>query len=256
MITRIAGRDVYVAVISAKRYKNIRTYPLPATWHIPLHMYDIYQAAGAPEVGIGSDISPPDARNKVLDHCAALGVDALILDDDPVSMRRAENGKAVPIDVDELLERLVSTTIEYGGSLGTTSYGFNAFFHGSAPDVQTWGKGVHGAVTYVPQGPAFHLRQDEFLFCTQDFDFALQHALHGTGLVRCEDLMWKFREGDPNSAAAEKDVQWPIENAYTLNKWKMDPIHPVVIRPKGWMHMNKKFDPAAYRALREVVGLR
>jgi hypothetical protein len=96
------------------------------------------------------------------------------------------------------------------------------------------------------------LRQDENLFCTQDFDFALQHALNGTGLCRCEDLMWKFREGDKDSAAAQKDTRWPVENAYTMKKWAMEPIHPVVIRPKGWMHLNKKFDPVAYRRLAEI----
>lgn len=247
MITEIAGRQVYVAVISAKRTKNVAAYPLPATWHVPSDMMRVYREAAAPAIALGSDQSAAHARNRVLDLCELLGVDALILDDDPISMRRALNGEAVPIDVDELLWTLVYNTVRIGASLGTTSYGFNAFFHGNAPNIQTWGKGVHGAVTYVPQGPAFHLRQDEVLFCTQDFDFALQHALNGTGLCRCENLMWKFREGDKDSAAAQKAERWPVENEYTMFKWEREPVHPVVLRPKGWMHMNKHFDPVAYR---------
>lgn len=218
MIHRLAGRDVYVGIISARRASNVSVCPLPATWHVPAGEIDVYSAAGA-TVADGGELNAALARNTVLDAAAALDVGAIILDDDLLHVKEAVAGKALPLEPLEGLRRLVEITLSEGTSLGTSAYGMNAYFLGDGPDVKRYGN--PGVVAYVPQTIASGLRQDISMRYAEDFDFALQHHVYGLGYVVCNRLMFKFRHNDVGGLSHEASSGDGIQrsNEYMISKW-------------------------------------
>lgn len=236
MIHELAGRRVYVGVISAKREGNVPLCPLLATWHVPDAEIDAYTAAGA-TVADGGDVNAAVARNTVLDEAASLDADAIILDDDLLHVKLAVAGKAVQLEPMEGLEKLVEITLASGCSLGTSAYGMNAYFLGDGPDTRRHGN--PGVVAYVPQGTAFHLRQDVSMRYAEDFDFALQHHVYGLGYVVCNRLMFKFRHNDVGGLSHEAATTDGIRksNEYMIAKWgslvRVNPRTGNLQMPKG-----------------------
>lgn len=218
MLHDLAGRRVYIGVISARRASNVELCPVAATWHVPAGEIDVYRVAGA-TVADGGELNAALARNTVLDAATELGADAIILDDDLLHVKYAQGGKAIPLEPLAGLARLVEITLASGASLGTSAYGMNAYFLGDGPDTRSYGN--PGVVAYVPRGRASGLRQDVSMRYAEDFDFALQHHVFGHGFVVCNRLMFKFRHNDVGGLSHEASTSDGIQrsNEYMVRKW-------------------------------------
>lgn len=240
MIHEIAGRQVYIGIPSAYRPQNAATHPIvEATWHVPLDKFDEYWAHGAVHLARGSDVRAGHAANTILDAGQALDADVLIIEDDPVNVKLAQDGKAVHIDPMDALDMLVRLTLENKASVGITAKEFNAYWKKGGPDVARHGH-VAGWVVYVPYGPARHLRHDESLLLGgQDFDFVVQHIAYGLGFIRAENIMWKFKMGDKGSFSERVEEQRREMDNQLMAKWADTGI--VRTNPRtGWIHIPRQ----------------
>lgn len=188
----------YLAIVSGGRPENVA--PMtdlvgPATWYVSRADADAYHSAAyhyGAEVRI-VDRPFPAARNEALRDAWALvgSYPCAMLDDDLVWARRCYPGsdakpvEIVPVDaLWGIVARVGDSPFHMGGASPTV----NAYFSRHATTTRGF---VRSGVLVVEESEP---RIDERFRLKSDYDFTVQHVVAYGGVVRCDDLLFNFKQ--------------------------------------------------------------
>lgn len=176
-----------------------------ATWYVstdkePATAYQAAANSVARRTGRNPEIVPcpepyPDNRARAMENAWQLGLPCVELDDDLVWVKKITQFDPVhghgplkliePIfAIDEIVERVELSDFKMGGAAPTT----NAYFSRNRTTTNGF---VRSGVRVTQESDP---RIDTSLRLKHDYDFTVQHYLRYGGVVRCDDLLFEFKQ--------------------------------------------------------------
>lgn len=213
----VAGRDVYLAIISARRPDNVpkmeqQILPGLGTWFVPHEDEESYELRGAQTYVAEGLVG---ARNAALDEADAAGLPCVQVSDDLKGIKRLVDEETVEIffmsAVNELLKSLDMTDLKMAGCSPTD----NAFF---AKDSESTNLFIVGDLFVALP---CDIRFDARFKLKEDYDYTCQHYLEYGGAKRLNWLMPSFAHRSNKGGAVSYRTEQEERKAIELlrEKW-------------------------------------
>jgi hypothetical protein len=217
MIRTFGNHKLYVVVLSTQRPQNVAMMTMKigsATWCVPRGEVDAYRSEGAKHFITDGGGNVASARNVALHHARKLKLPCLQMDDDLISMKLANDGRARPIRFPAAAVLMANLLEATPFKLAASNIVTNAIY---VKHPVTQNKTINGGMLLIlPTKLSFDPEQQ----VSEDIDYALRHHEVYGGYLRIDCLMTAFRHRQAGGVQVYRDREWDRRGTEMLKrKW-------------------------------------